>query len=150
MLLWLCRSLRYTQHWIREWYASLFATTGCVAFNIPEVASHLTLSYPIPAAISITINLDVWKSLPGKVQDILVDEGLKLQKATNARFVAMGKDNPGILAGGGMEVYVLPAAEREKWRQAVSPFSDSLIAEMGDFGQELLKAAKEVNEKYPY
>jgi len=130
--------------------ASMFATTGCVAFSIPEVASHLTLSYPIPAAISITINLDVWKSLPNKVQDLLVEEGLKIQKATNARFVALGKENPGILAGDGMEVYVLPEAERERWRQAVSPFRDALIAEMGDFGDELLKAAEEVNKKYPY
>ena len=130
--------------------ASMFATTGSVAFNIPEVASHLTLSYPIPAAISITMNLDVWKSLPKNIQDILVEEGLKTQRETNARFVAMGKENPGILAGAGMEVYVLPEAERERWRQAVSSFSDSLIADMGDFGQELLKAAAEVNAKYPY
>ena len=49
-----------------------------------------------------------------------------------------------------MEVYVLPEAEREKWRQAVKPFSDSLITEMGDFGQELLEAAEKVNAKYPY
>ena len=69
--------------------ASMFATTGSIAFNIPEVASHLTLSYPIPAAIAITINLDVWKSLPGKIQDILVEEGLKTQRDTNARSVSM-------------------------------------------------------------
>ena len=130
--------------------ASMFATTGMIAFNVHEVASHVTLCYPIPAAISVTMNLDVWKSLPKDIQDILVEEGLKAQRETNARFVSMGKENPGILAAGGMEVYVLPAAEREKWRQAVSPFSDARIAEMGDFGQELLKAAEEVNEKYPY
>lgn len=130
--------------------ASMFATTGMLAFNVHEVASHVTLAYIIPAACVININLDTWNKLPNDIQDLLVEEGLKTQKATNERFVAKGKENPGILEGLGVEVYVLPQAERERWREAVRPYSESLIADMGDFGQELLKIAEEVNKKYPY
>lgn len=130
--------------------ASMFATTGMIAFNVQEVASDVTLAYIIPAAVVININLDTWKSLPGKVQDLLAEEGLKAQKDTNNRMLENAKVNPGILADLGLDVYVLPEAERERWRQAVKPFSDSLITEMGDFGQELLEAAATVNEKYPY
>ena len=130
--------------------ASMFATTGMIAFKIQEVASHVTLAYIIPAAVVIDINLDVWNKLPNNVQDLLVEEGLKAQRETNARFVENGKKNPGILAGLGIDVYVLPQAEREKWREAVRPYSEKLIADMGDFGQELLKIAAEINAKYPY
>jgi len=130
--------------------ASMTTTMFQLVFKLYEVAQYETLGYFIPASLCVTINMDTWNSLPKDIQDILLDEGEKFQRSANDFFIAMYDENNQALAGYGIEVYVLPKAERDKWREAVWPVSQQLIADMGDFGQEVLQVGETVNSQYPY
>ena len=130
--------------------ATMVTTMFQLVFKLYEVAKYETLGYFIPASLCVTINMDAWDSLPKDIQNILLDESNKFQRSANDFFIAMYDENNKALAEHGIEVYVLPKAERDKWREVVWPFSEQLIADMGDFGQEVLKVGEKVNSQYPY
>jgi TRAP-type C4-dicarboxylate transport system substrate-binding protein len=120
------------------------------SFGLYEVADYVTLGYFVPASLCVTINMDTWNSLPKDVQDILLDESAKFQRSANDSFVTMYEANREALAGY-VDVYILPAAERDKWRAVVWPaVSEPILAAMGDFGQEVSRIAEDVNAQYPY
>ena len=130
--------------------ATMQSSMMMIMFKLNEVASYVTRGYLIPASLVAAINLDTWNSLPKNIQDILVEEGLKTQREANEFFIGTAEENTKTLSEMGVEVYILDKAERDKWREAVWPYSEKLIADMGDFGQEFLKVAETVNSKYPY
>jgi len=130
--------------------ASMTSTMFQKVFKLYEVAKYETLGYIIPASLVVAINMDVYNSLPKDIQKILDEEGNGLTKSANEFFTGAYEDTKKFLAEKGITVYVLPAAERAKWRDAVWPVSQKLIADMGDWGKALEKVAKEVNAKYPY
>jgi len=130
--------------------ATMVASMFMVIFKLPEVADYLTTGYIIPASLGVTINMDAYKSLPKDIQKLLDEEGLNLTRNANEFFIVQTDENPKTLVAQGMELYVLPAAERAKWRDAVWPVSEKIIADMGDWGEKFLEVAEEVNSKYPY
>jgi TRAP-type C4-dicarboxylate transport system substrate-binding protein len=130
--------------------ASMTSTMFQVVFKLYEVAKYETLGYIIPASLGLFINMDVYNSLPKDIQQIMDEEGNGLTSSANAFFATMYDDNKKFLTEQGIEVYVLPADERAKWRDLVWPVSQKIIADMGDWGQRELKVADEVNAKYPY
>jgi TRAP-type C4-dicarboxylate transport system substrate-binding protein len=130
--------------------ASMTSTMFQVVFKLYEVAKYETLGYIIPASLVVAINMDVYNSLPKDIQKILVEEGDGLTKSANEFFTGMYDENKTFLSGHGIDVYVLPAAERAKWHDAAWPVSQKIIADMGDWGKDLVKVADEVNAKYPY
>ncbi|MBA7607752.1 Solute-binding protein [subsurface metagenome] len=130
--------------------ATMQSSMMMIMFKLNEVASYVTRGYLIPASLVAAINLDTWNSLPENIQDILVEEGLETQREANEFFIGMAEENTKTLTEQGLEVYVLSKAERDEWREAVWPYSEQLIADMGDFGQEFLRIAETVNSKYPY
>lgn len=128
--------------------------TSCmfsVVFKLYEVAKYATFAYAIPASLGVTINMDVYNSLPKDIQAILDEEGNGLTQSANAFFVGMYDTNNKFLTDHGVQVYTLPTDERAKWRDVVWPaVSQKEIADMGDWGQALMKIANDVNTKYPY
>jgi TRAP-type C4-dicarboxylate transport system substrate-binding protein len=120
-------------------------------FALYEVADYVTVANTIPASLIITINLDTWNSLPKDAQDILVEELQQLEGEKSEAHTVEGETAPGILADElGMEVYYLPEAERDIWQEMLSPYTEQVIADLGEFGQELMQIAEEANSKFPY
>ena len=130
--------------------ASMTSSMFQVVFKLYEVADYATVGYVIPASLCVTINMDTYNSLPKDIQAILVEEGNGLTSSANAFFIGMYDANNQFLAEHGVDVYILPADERGKWREAVWPVSQKIIADMGDWGQEVLQIAETVNAQYPY
>jgi TRAP-type C4-dicarboxylate transport system substrate-binding protein len=130
--------------------ATVVAMEYMMTFKVYEVADYLTTGYMIPAALTLTINMDTYNSLPDDIQKILVEEGIQLRNDANAYFIGVTDENPVKLAELGMEHYILPSAERERWREAVWPYSESLMADMGEWGQRLEQVAEQINSQYPY
>ena len=114
-----------------------------------EVCPYLTNSGLCPASATLTINLDVWNKMPKDVQDIMVDESNKAVAQINVITQNTYYSYLDTLTQN-MEVYNLPKAERDKWKALAAPIDDDLIAQMGDFGQEVQRTADEANAKYPY
>jgi TRAP-type C4-dicarboxylate transport system substrate-binding protein len=131
--------------------ATMVATMFMVIFKLSEVADYLTTGYLIPASLGLTINMDAYESLPNDIRKLLDEECDQLTRDANKFFVAQTDESPKTLASQGMEIYVLPAAERARWRDTVWHVSEKIIADMGeDWGKRFLEVADKVNKQYPY
>jgi len=130
--------------------AGMYATTQMVEYKMWEVADFCVPVYMVPTFIVVAINLDTWKSLPKNVQDALLKEHQQMAHDLNALYEVLVTTNPDTLASHGVEIYVLPKDERDKWHAAMQPWVDEKMAAMGDFGKKIQKIADEINAKYPY
>ena len=130
--------------------AGMYATTQMVEYNMWEVAKFVVPVYMVPTFIVSAINLDVWKSLPKDVQDSLLKEHQKLADDLNGLYEVLVTTNPKTLADKGVEVYILPKDERDRWHAAIQPYVDEQLKKMGDFGKKITEIANKINAKYPY
>jgi C4-dicarboxylate-binding protein DctP len=105
-------------------------------FKLYEVAPYLTYTgFGCISAGSITINLDVWKSLPKNVQDIMQEVGREysqvVAKWTNEKTKIAVKD----MQQKGVTFYTLPRDEKRKWLKLISGLASQKAKEADDFGQ---------------
>jgi TRAP-type C4-dicarboxylate transport system substrate-binding protein len=122
-----------------------------IMFKLHEVAKYMTRGYLIPAAIVISMNMDAFRKMPKDMQNLMVEVGLEQQKESNAFFCSVASKNTDILRDMGMEVYELPKAERDIWKEKLKPYCESLYKKMGpEFSQKVKEVAAKVNAKYPY
>lgn len=92
---------------------------------------------------AISFNKDVWKSLPGHVQQIIREESAKWAGYQNAIDVKKQKKFIGIMKKKGLKASTLPAAERAKWANAMPNIAKEWAARQdkrGLPGTKLLKA----------
>jgi TRAP-type C4-dicarboxylate transport system substrate-binding protein len=129
---------------------ALQTTSYWVDFKAHEVSSQMTLVYLLGATVTASVNLDMYNSLPKDIQAILLEEGLEMGQEVGNASLKREEETPNQLAEFGMEIYVLPKAERDRWQELIRPYNDELIAGMGDFGQRLVQIADQVNSEYPY
>jgi TRAP-type C4-dicarboxylate transport system substrate-binding protein len=130
--------------------ASLQATPYWLNWKIYEVASHLTLVYLLGTTVMASVNLDMYNSLPKDIQDILSEEGLVMAQGVGNALLQLEREAPDQLAELGMEIYVLPKAERDRWHEVLRPYNENLVAGMGEFGQKVVQIADKVNSEHPY
>ncbi len=130
--------------------AGMFASNQVVIYNLDEVTDYIVPVYMVPTAMVAAINLDTWNSLPKDIQDLLMEEHMKTCGILNDIFAGLVYEHLVTLADRGMEVISLPEAERDRWREALTPYRESSLAEMGAFGQRVQEVADQVNAKYPY
>jgi TRAP-type C4-dicarboxylate transport system substrate-binding protein len=93
--------------------------------------------------------LDVWNAMPKNIQDILVEEVKVAAQEGNEMFIRYWDENVETLRSLGIEVYVLPEAERDRWREACSPYSEKLLSDVGEFGQKIKQIADKANAENP-
>ncbi len=115
-----------------------------------EICPNVTIGFLIPAACGIAVNQQVYNDMPKDVQDILMDEGAKLQESYINILLTSFDVTIQELKDYGMDVYFLPKAERDKWAEAVSPYNEGLMGGMGDFGVRVQEIFDQVNTEYPY
>ena len=126
------------------------ATDFVIPYKLYEVADYITLSNLMLPHTAMNINLDTFNSLPKDIRELLVEECLVYGEAKSAHTMNKADNAPQLLSDLGMQVYVLPKAERDRWLDVLTPYREQLIADYGEFGQKALEAAKEANVLFPY
>ncbi|MGD9116271.1 MAG: TRAP transporter substrate-binding protein DctP [Dehalococcoidia bacterium] len=118
-------------------------------FGLPDVAPYLASCYMVAAIHGFTINLDVWNDLPGDIQDILVEEAKATSDDIDTWLKSEWAADFADLESLGVTIHVVPQDEIDLWKAAASDFIDSMVATLGDFGQEVIDIAEDANEQYP-
>jgi TRAP-type C4-dicarboxylate transport system substrate-binding protein len=129
--------------------AVITAPAAMNIFLLTDVAKYMSSSYMVAALHGFSINLNSWNKLPGKIQDILVEEAKKTSDKIDQWLVGEWEADFARLAEAGVEVYNVPQAEIEKWKAACQPYIDEQLAILGDFGEKVMDVADEANKKYP-
>ena len=129
--------------------AVITAPAAMRIFALPDVGKYMTSAYMVPALHGFSINLDAWNKLPGKIQDILVEEAEKHSDIIDEWLVGEWIKDHEAIAAAGVEIYKVPQAEIARWKAACQPYIDEQLALYGDFGEKVKKIADEANAKYP-
>jgi TRAP-type C4-dicarboxylate transport system substrate-binding protein len=103
----------------------------------------------VAAIHGFSINLDVWNDLPGDIQDILMEEAHTASVGIDAFVKSEWEADFANLADLGVEIYFVPQDEIDRWKDAASSVIDSMLATLGDFGEDVLEIADEANDQYP-
>ena len=95
-----------------------------------EVAKYATfLSLGGPAGPCWTVNLDLWKSLPQKVQQIIWEEAQKYNDAIPGIVAKMKNDAIQLLKEKGVTFYPLPSEDRKEWMAVLKDMPKNFIKE---------------------
>jgi TRAP-type C4-dicarboxylate transport system substrate-binding protein len=129
--------------------AVLVPTAGALAAGLSDVSSDATIFYACSGVMGYTINLDVWEAMPEHIQDILLEETQQTGKTLNEMGIRQHDENIAEFETLGMDVYILPKAERDRWVEKYQPSIDEQISGLGEFGQKIKQIADEVNAENP-
>ena len=125
------------------------STQWTIVGNLYDVSHYAVRFYAIPTFLGYNINLNAWNKMPKNVQDILIEEAWRGAEEMNAAHIKAETEDKGILTAKGMEVYDVPKAERDKWKEAVRPYVDKKLSDMGDFGTKIRQIAEKANSENP-
>lgn len=125
-------------------------THGSVNTNLIDVCKYVTLYFGLAQYNGFGVNLDVWKKMPPKIQKILQEESTAGVKKMHEIMVTLDADDLKKMREKNVEIYTLPAKERERWVKALTPYKEKQLTSFGDFGQQFRVIADEANKKFPY
>jgi TRAP-type C4-dicarboxylate transport system substrate-binding protein len=129
--------------------AVITAPAAMRIFGLTDVAKYMSLSYSVCALHGFSINLDSWNSLPGSVQNIMLEEAQKTSDEIDEWLKGEWENDFALLADAGADIYTVPQSEIDRWKTACQPLIDSKMAEYGDFGAQVMAIADAANAKYP-
>jgi TRAP-type C4-dicarboxylate transport system substrate-binding protein len=118
-------------------------------FLLSDVAKYMSSSYMVAALHGFSINLDSWNKLPKSVQDIMLEEAKKISDKIDQWLVGEWDADFARLADAGVEIYIVPQSEINRWKAACQSYTDEQLTIMGDFGIKVVDIADEANSKYP-
>ena len=130
--------------------ATILATPFFTIGQLFDVTSYVIYSGVASATYGTTVNQDVWNSMPKSIQTILLEEMQQSGDILNQVHIEIFENVKGELADLGLEVYILPKDERDRWKETLTPYADEQIASLGEFGEQLKEIADEVNAQNPY
>jgi len=128
---------------------ALTSTQGTINLKLTDVISDVTIFFGNSGGNGYTINLDVWNAMPKSIQDILLEETQQTAQTMGETFIRLHDEDVETLRGLGIDVYVLPKAEQDKWKAACGPYIEQQMSAAGDFGAKLKQIADEANSKFP-
>lgn len=121
----------------------LLPDSGFTSFKLYEVAKYFTrVGFGCISAASITVNLDVWNSLPKEVQQIMLEVGREysdaVAQATEIKNLAASK----IMKEKGVTFYTLPIEEKRRWMKSLGNLAKVKAKEADKLGQPGSKILK--------
>jgi len=123
---------------------------GTINMKMTDVIQYVTVLYSESGMNGYSINLDVWNKMPENIQNILLEEVATTCIEFNDLFVGYDDTDPEEIRAMGKEVYYLPKAERDKWKELVMSYTNDELDKGGEIGAKLRQMAEEANKKYPY
>jgi TRAP-type C4-dicarboxylate transport system substrate-binding protein len=124
---------------------------GLFPMGYADVIKYLTVCNRAGGMGFIAINLDIWKSMPKDVQDIMLKTSQDFTASFNKAF-KQGEEIDWLqgIQKQGVTVYNLPVDERKNWIAATKPVADSFWAGLpSDVAKALQDAAAAANSKFP-
>jgi TRAP-type C4-dicarboxylate transport system substrate-binding protein len=119
------------------------------AMKLYEVMHYWTICRIHTAYCSVNVCLDTFNKLSEDVQVILVEEGKKCGEVTTKNVEAVVMNSTGELKQSGMELYEVPAAERDRWRQACFALWQEEISKVGPAAEIIIAFVDEANKINP-
>ncbi|MBI2861367.1 MAG: TRAP transporter substrate-binding protein DctP, partial [Chloroflexi bacterium] len=95
-----------------------------------------------PGANAITINLDVWKSLPKDTQDAFLAAAREASSREVDRVVPLYDELANFLESKGMQLHQATEAERKAWFAYGKMVEDDYLKISGDLGRKVMEAAR--------
>ncbi len=129
--------------------AVITAPAAMNIFKLTDVASYMSSTYMVAALHGFSINLDAWNKLPGKIQDIMLEEAKKTSDKIDQWLVGEWDADFTRLSDAGVEIYKVPQSEIDRWKAACQPYINEQMVTLGDFGKKVMDIADEANAKYP-
>jgi TRAP-type C4-dicarboxylate transport system substrate-binding protein len=123
---------------------------GTLMLRITDVIDYATKFYSCSGMNGYTINLDIWNEMPPEIQNILLEEIAVTTAEWNQLFIEWDDSDVVDLEAQGIEVTLLPKAERDKWAPLVMSYTNEQLANAGEFGDRIKQMAEEANKKFPY
>ena len=126
---------------------TLFNTANMNDWKLWEVVKKYTEGNFYNLAWFSVMNLKTWNKLPQEAQEAIeAAYGLNAGKKVGLGFDDDYAKNVKIAKEKGVEIYKLPAEERDRWRQATQPVYDSWVKQMEDRGLPGKKVLAEVQK----
>jgi TRAP-type C4-dicarboxylate transport system substrate-binding protein len=115
--------------------------------NCYDVVKYVTVAPVSGIFATVTINRDVFNAMPGDIQDIMIDEANQWEASIFEQFQQLMVTSYAACESAGIEIYYLPAAELERWRQATASVIDDFYAQLdpGD-AEKIQDAFDEANQ----
>lgn len=109
--------------------------------NCYDVVKYVTVAPVSGIFATVTINRDVFEDMPSDIQDIMIDEAHKWEAEIFAQFQDLMVTSYADCEAAGIEIYYLPAAELERWRQATASVIDDFYAQLDSGDAETIQDA---------
>ena len=129
--------------------AVITAPAAMRVFGLPDVTDYMTAAYMTPAIHGFSINLNTWNGLPADIQDILLEEAKKYSDMIDQWVADEWITDHQAIADAGVEIYYPPQSEIDTWKDACQSVIDDLLAQYGEFGDQIMAIADEANALYP-
>ena len=125
-------------------------THGSLQTHLFDVCKFCTLFYGVNSWNGWSINLDVFKKMPEKIQQALLEEAQVSVDWMHKTMLQLDADDLKRMKEKNVKVYVVPPDERAKWVKALTPYKEKQFAAFGEFGANVKAIAEEANKKFPY
>lgn len=146
-------AIPYTESYTALQKGTVDATFNAIAagrvFALYEVTRYLTVAFFSGVLHGYTINLQAWNKLPKDVQDILLEEARRNSDEYSQWLLEDWDRDIDRLKKAGMEIYQVPQAERDLWKEKCEKYIANQLLKYGDFGQMAMKIVKDANQRYP-
>ncbi len=129
--------------------AVLVPPVAALAAQLPDIASNATFFYASSGAMGYTINLDAWNAMSKDTQDILLEETKQATGVLNEMSIMRYDEDIAKFKAMGMDVYIVPKEERDRWVEKYQPSLDAQLSALGEFGQKVKQIADEANSQFP-
>ena len=107
-----------------------------------EITKYITLANYGFTIYAVVMNSKKWNELPPDNQKTILDCSREVQEWTRKEAEKADMECLELLKKKGMEVYVVPNLERERWRKASKPAIDSFLKSTGEKGKVILELAE--------
>jgi TRAP-type C4-dicarboxylate transport system substrate-binding protein len=110
-------------------------------YEVAKYVAQFDYSFGMMATV---MNLKKWNELPSDIQKIFLDCSKEAQEWVRKEAEKMDKECVELLKGKGMEIYVVPEKEKERWRKTNQPSIDVFLKRAGENSKVLLELAEKV------
>jgi tripartite ATP-independent transporter DctP family solute receptor len=123
------------------------AASGTTSFyerKLYEVTKHVTHADYAFVMFGVLMNLRKWNELPPDIQKVFLACSKEAEEWGRKECEKMDKESLELLKQKGMEVYVVPEKEKERWKKASQPAVDRFLKRAGDRGKALLEMTEKI------
>ena len=115
--------------------------------NCYDVVKYVTVAPVSGIFATVSINRDIFDAMPNDIQEIMVDEANQFEAKIFEAFQQLMVTSYSECENYGIEIYYLPEAELEIWRQATASVIDDFFAQLEPEDAETIQDAfDEANE----